>query len=350
MKKKKVAVLHVQVPFIRGGAEIHVENLVRNLKMRGFDAELVSLPFKGYPFETLLDSYFMWRMVDLSESNGEKIDLVIPLKVPSFAVQHPNKVTWVMHQHRIAYDLRDNAECGGLNTVPGGSEIIKKIVAMDNKFLPESKKIFANSKNVAARLKRYNQISATPLYHPPVLEGRYYCENQEDYILSVGRLEGHKRADLLIRALPYCDQKIKVIIAGTGPMMSELQKLATNLNVSDRVKFAGFVPDEELLKLYANALAICFPPIDEDYGYITLEAFLSKKPVITCNDSGGVLEFVENEKNGIICNVDPEEIGQAFEKIYCNKPLAKEWGIEGYEKVKDIKWDNVIDALTQTIR
>lgn len=349
MRKKKVVVLHAQVPFVRGGAEILVENLVKNLKRRKFDAELISIPFKWYPHATLLDSYFMWRMVDLTESNGEKIDLVIPLKVPTYAVRHHNKVTWVMHQYRAAYDLKDNVEFRGLNTIPGGREVLHKIEKMDNMFLPESKVIYTISKNVAARLKKYNNITASPLYHPPVLAGRYFCGEQEDYILSVGRLDESKRVDLLIRALPYCDKKLRVMIAGKGNMQPILEKLAKDLDVSDRVSFLGFVPDDDLLRLYANALAVCYPPIDEDYGYITLETFLSKKPVISCHDSGGVLEFLEHNHNGIVCDANPEEIGEAFNRFFHNKKLAQDYGMDGYEKVKDIKWDHVIDELTKTI-
>lgn len=350
MRKKKVAVLHAQVPFVRGGAEMHVENLVKNLKSHGFDAELVSIPFKWYPANALFDSYFMWQMTDLSESNGEKIDLVIPLKVPTYAVRHPNKVIWLMHQYRAAYDLKNNANAAGLNTVPNGKQVIEKITQIDNQALADSAAIYANSKNVAARLKKYNQIDSVPLYHPPALADRYFTQEYGDYILSVGRLDRSKRTDLLIRALPYCDSRIKVIIAGKGPELENLERLAERLGVSDRVSLPGFVPDDGVLKLYANALAVCFPPIDEDYGYITLEAFLSKKPILTCKDSGGVLEFAEDGENAFIVDYSAEAMGACFDKLYHNKTLAEELGRSGYRRVKDISWDVVVDELTKTIR
>ena len=350
MKKKKVAVLQSQIPFVRGGAELLVENLTKQLRQRGFDAEIVSIPFKWYPNPVLLDQFLMWRLADLTESNGEKIDLVIANKVPNYMVQHPNKVIWLMHQHRPAYDLADNVMAGGLNTIPGGLETKKAIIHMDQVGISETKHIFTISKTTSNRLDRFNHIASTPLYHPPALEGQYYTEKFENYILSVGRLDPNKRIDLLIRALAYCDASIQAVIAGAGAIRAQLEKLAEEVGVSDRVKFLGFVPDQDLPRLYANALAVCFPPIDEDYGYITLEAFLSKKPVVTCCDSGGVLEFVEKDRNGMVCDVNPEQIGVAFHKLYCNKELAKQYGAEGYKKVKDIKWDHVIDELTKTIR
>lgn len=350
MKKKKVVVLQSQVPFVRGGAELLVENLTKQLRQRNFDAEIVSIPFKWYPNQTLLDQFLMWRLADLTQSNGSPIDLVIANKVPNYMAKHPNKVIWLMHQFRAAYDLADNVMAGGLNTIPGGLETKKAVIRMDNIGISEAKHIYTISKTTTNRLNKYNNISSTPLYHPPALEGKYYADRYEDYILSVGRLDSSKRVDLLIRALQYCDRQVRAVIAGTGPIQKDLEKLSDSLGVRDRVTFLGFVPDQELLKLYANSLAICFPPIDEDYGYITLEAFLSKKPVITCHDSGGVLEFVKHEKSGFICAVEPKEIGAACNAFYHNKSLAREYGAAGFETVKDIKWDHVIDELTKTIR
>lgn len=350
MRKKKVAVLHAQVPFDRGGAELMVESLKAQLKKRGFDSEIISMPYRWYPNSVLLDSYTMWRMADLTESNGQKIDLVIATKVPTFLAQHPNKVTWLMHQHRMAYDLRDHVPAGGFNTIPGGREMIERIRQMDNLAIPESKGIYSISRKVTERLKQFNGIDSTPLYHPPSLEGRYYCEEFGDFILSVGRLDANKRVELLIRALQFCDKKITVKIAGRGAEAERLQKLANSLNVADRVEFLGFVPDDDLLKLYANALGVCFAPIDEDYGYITLEAFLSKKPILTCHDSGGVLEFARHEENGFIVDYEAEKMGESFNRLYQNKKMAQDMGIAGYNVVKDISWDHVIDELTKTIR
>ena len=350
MKKKKVAVLHAQVPFIRGGAELMVEGLTRQLVRRGFDAELISLPLKWYPNNVLLDGYTMWRMADITESNGEKIDLAIALKYPTYMAKHPNKVIWLMHQYRATYDLADYAPGGGTNTFPGGKELHNRIAAMDNLAFSEAKEIYAISRTVSDRLQKFNGFASTPLYHPPSLEGRYFSEEYGDYILSVGRLDKNKRVDLLIESMAHCDRKITAVICGKGPEYDALQQLAHKLGVADRTKFLGFVADEDLLGLYANALGVFFAPVDEDYGYITLEAFLSSRPILACHDSGGVLEFAENEKNAYVVSYDPEAMGEAFNKLYRNKKTAEELGRAGFDVVKDISWDNVIDELTKSIR
>ena len=350
MKKKKICVLHAQVPFMRGGAELLVENLTRELNIRNFEAELVSLPFKWYPNNSIVDSILAWRMVDLSESNGNKIDMVISTKFPTYAVNHENKILWLMHQFREAYDLCDIEEYAGLNTLPGGEKLRKKIVEIDNKLIPESKAIYSISKNVTNRLKKFNNLDSIPLYHPPMHVGKYINESYGNYILSVGRLDMKKRVDLLIKSLPYSDKTVQAYIAGKGPELEKLKKLAIDLKVDDRVKFLGFVNDNDLLNLYANAFAVYFAPVDEDYGYITLEALLSKKPIITCNDSGGVLEFIENGKSAFVVNVCENEIGDKINSLYKNKIKCKEMGEAGYNGVKGISWDDVIDNLTQTIR
>jgi len=100
-----VLVCEAQVPFVHGGAELHVRGLVGELTRRGYRVERVSVPFKWYPKEELLAQAAAWRMIDLSESNGERIDAVIATKFPTYFVRHPHKVTWLFHQYRAIYDL-----------------------------------------------------------------------------------------------------------------------------------------------------------------------------------------------------------------------------------------------------
>lgn len=349
MKQKNICICTAQVPFVKGGAEILVQSLYEQLKLRGYSAEIVQIPFKWYPEDQIINSILAWRMIDLSESNGQKIDLVIPTKFPSYVVKHENKVTWLVHQFRQIYDQYGTKYSDF--TESGEDTLIKnKIIEIDNLTLKESRSVYTIAKNTTNRLKRYNHIEGETLYHPPKHIGKYYCNNFENYILSVGRLENVKRVDLLIRALKYCNSDIKAVIAGTGPYRKELEKLAASTGVSERVQFLGYVEDNELLKLYSNAFSVFFAPFDEDYGYITLEAFLSKKPVITCDDSGGVLEFVVNNRNGFVCSTQPEALGQAIQKLWDCKSLCIDFGETGYEKVKDITWDNVVEKLTKTIK
>lgn len=349
MDKKRICVLSVQEPFVRGGAERMVSTLVQQLMQRGFAAELVQLPFHQYSLEGQVESAFSWRLLDLSESNSKKIDLVIATKFPSYLIEHKNKTLWLMHQHRVAYDLYGSKQYGGLKYHESGEKYRDIFRQADNQALPTFRRRYAISKNVANRLEKYNHLSAEPLYSPPPLAGRYRSAGYGGYILSAGRLDPIKRNELLIRALPFCAPDLRVKIAGEGRELRRLQRLAVVCGVADRVDFLGYVPDEDLLELYANAFAVFFAPIDEDYGYITLESFLSKRPVITCADSGGVLEFVKDGETGFACGAGPEPIAQAINRLYQNKPLCRELGENGYSLVKDLSWDRVVECLTQTL-
>lgn len=347
MMKKKIAILHAQVPFVAGGAEFMVQSLKKNLTAKGFHAEIVEVPFKWYPEQSLYDSMLIWRLLDLSEANGEKIDLVIGTKFPSYGVMHENKVIWMIQQFRQAYDLYDSPY--GLANQKNGAKIRERVANYDKLTISDAKAVYTISGNVSKRLKKYNDLDSEALYPPPPLTGRYKKGEFGDYVCAVGRLDKLKRNELLIEALPHCDSHIKVKLAGKGPEAENLIDLAKKLNVQDRVEFLGFVPDEELIDLYANSRGVYFAPVDEDYGFITLEAFLSGKPVITCHDTGGVLEFVEHGENGFICETSPLDIAEKLNKLWNDKKLDKEMGECGYQLVKDISWDMVIRKLTAGI-
>ena len=115
----KIVITTVQVPFIKGGAENLVKMLKDELIKRGHQTDIVTIPFKWYPPSTLLDCMLMGRIMDLTEVNGEKIDRVIAMKFPAYYVKHDNKVIWLMHQHRQAYDLWET-KYGDLHNFPNG--------------------------------------------------------------------------------------------------------------------------------------------------------------------------------------------------------------------------------------
>jgi glycosyltransferase involved in cell wall biosynthesis len=343
---RTVVVCEAQVPFVHGGAELHVRGLVDNLRRHGYRAERVSVPFKWYPKDELLAQIAAWRMVDLSESNGERIDLAIGTKFPTYFVRHPNKITWLFHQYRAIYDL-----CGTpyseFTHAEADVRLRDRLIELDNQGLRESRAIFSNARNTAERLARYNGLPAEPLYHPPPLAGRLHGGPAGDYFLSVGRLEGNKRVDLIVRALAHVDRRFRLVVAGDGPLRQALEAEAAAARVAGRVTFAGAVDDAALVDLYAGAAAVVFPPYDEDYGYVTLEAFLSRKPVVTTTDAGGPLEFVDDGVTGFVAPPDPEGLGAAMAAAAADPGRAAALGEAGYERVRGISWDDAIERLMQ---
>ena len=343
----RIGILNVQVPFIRGGAEVLAESLRDELKKRGYEADIITLPFKWYPSEAIIDSILMARMVDIEEVNGEKIDRVIALKFPIYYTKHENKVLWLCHQHRQAYDLW-NTDHGDLQSMKNGNEVRKLITECDNKFIPKAMKVFTISQTVTDRLAKYNSIRATTLYPPPKNLELFKPGLAEDYIFYPSRIDPIKRQILLVQALKYCKTPVRVIIAGSGDKntINEISATAKIDGPSSRLEMRGYISEEEKIELYSRSLGVYFGPYQEDYGYVTLEAFFSEKPVITHPDSGGPTEFV-NENTGFVVNPDPKSIAYAMDQLYENRTLAQRLGENGFELMKkfNINWDYVVEQL-----
>lgn len=345
MSINTILVCEAQVPFVHGGAEVHVRQLVRELRTRGFETELVSVPFKWYPKEEILPHAAAWRLLDLSESNGRPVDLVIGTKFPSYFARHPRKIAWLIHQYRAAYEL-----CGTEYSDFAHTELDvglrDTLIRLDTEMLGECRKVFTNARNTAARLAKFNGLQAEPLYHPPQLAARLVPGPYGDYVLSVGRIESVKRVDLIVKALADVDPRIRLMVAGDGTQRQNAERAAEEVGVADRVTFLGSVGDDDLIGLYAGALAVIYPPYDEDFGYVTLESFLARKPVITCSDSGGPNEFVVDGENGFVCGPQPQELAAAISRLTADRKRAAAMGDAGHERATRITWDGVIEKLT----
>ena len=342
---RTVVVCEAQVPFIRGGAEALVSELVLQFRKYGFDTERVSLPFKWYPKSEVLAHAGAWRLLDLSESNGRPIDLLVGTKFPTYFARHPRKVTWLVHQHRAAYELV-GTPYSDFEHDEHDLALRDRLIALDTAMLGECRGIFSISATISARLQRYNGLASTPLYHPPRLADRLKGGPAGNYVLSLGRLETVKRVDLAIRAMLHTAPSLSLKIAGTGSQREALERLAESLGLSSRVEFLGEVNDEQAIELFAGALAVIFPPYDEDYGYVTLEAFLSHKPVVTTTDAGGPNEFVTNGETGCVVAPDGAAIGEALAGLDRDRRRAARMGEAGYDLARGITWSGVIERLT----
>jgi glycosyltransferase involved in cell wall biosynthesis len=339
-----VLVCEAQVPFVYGGAEVHARELVRELRARGYQAELVSVPFKWYPKEEILPHAAAWRLLDLSESNGRPVDVVIATKFPTYFARHPRKVAWLLHQYRAAYELCDTVFSDFTHT-ESDVGLRDTLIRLYTRMLGECRQICTIARNISARLQKFNALPSLPLYPPPRLAAALVAGPYGDYILSVGRIESVKRVDLLVRAMRSVDRPLRLVVAGVGSQRDNVEREAENLGVADRVSFLGAVADDELVRLYAGALCVAYPPFDEDYGYVTLEAFLARKPVVTCSDSGGPNEFVVDGESGYSCPPDPGALAAAINKLAADRRRAAAMGDAGYDVARRVTWDGVIETL-----
>lgn len=345
----RIAIVTVQVPFVRGGAEILAEGLIQALHQANIEAEIVSIPFKWYPPERILDHMLSCRLLDLSESNGRSIDLVIGLKFPAYLIPHPNKVMWLVHQHRTAYDLWGTKYCDLMHS-PNGIQVRDAIVNADNQALAEYKSIYTIAQNVSQRLKLFNQVDSTALYNPPRNCELFYSEDVENYFFFPSRLTTIKRQEIVLEALALTSNPVKVMFAGKadeGNYQTHLKNLARKLHLGNRATFLGEISEDEKIRYYAKAIGVVYPPFDEDYGYVTLEAMLASKPVVTCTDSGGSLEFVLHEKTGLVSEPTPKDLAMSMDRVWENRSWAKTIGkaAREYYDSLDITWSNVVKKL-----
>jgi glycosyltransferase involved in cell wall biosynthesis len=286
-------------------------------------------------------------MIDITQTNSQSVDLVIGTKFPSYLVRHPRKVAWLVHQHRQAYDWY-GTPLSDFTNIPEHRQVRDQIFRMDRRGLGECQARFTISRNVSARLSRFNGLESTPLYPPSRYVASLRAGPYGNYILSPARLDRAKRLDLLLEALARADAPLRAIFAGSGPDRERLEGIAAQLGLGERVRFLGFVSDAELVDLYAGARAVFYAPVDEDYGFATVEAFGASRPVITADDSGGVLEFAQHRVNSLITRPDPQEIAASIAALAASPALAEALGRAGRPLVDGITWEKVVSSLIPT--
>ena len=347
----RIIIAMTQIPFITGGAEFLAMNLGAALKKAEHEVEFVNIPMYDNPVELLERQILAVRLLEIEKTSAGFSDLCIGLKFPAYYIQHSNKVAWVLHQYRHAYDLW-GTEYGSMQNSPEGSRIRNVVYNADNLYLQEAKQIYTISKNVTGRMEKFNNIASTPLYHPCPDMDKFYCDRFENYILMPSRINATKRQRLVVEAMAQTKSDIKLYVLGRPDhpsLLEDLQNLIKERKLENRVELFDFVSQEEKIKLYANARAVMFIPYDEDYGYITLEGMSASKAVITATDSGGALEFIENDKTGLIVDPNSADLAKAIDMLANSASYAMELGAAAKKHISDmdITWENVVKELTK---
>ena len=341
-----VAIVTNQTPFVRGGAELLAETLRDQLVLHGHESQVVRLPFAWSPPARIAEHMLASRLIRLGNT-----DHVIALKFPAYYVEHESKVVWLLHQFRQAYDVYD-APGDGLADKPSGPAIEGMIQRADGIFLRAAKAVFTNSEITRDRLKRFNDIDSTVLLPPLWDDAGYRCEDYGDYILALGRISPAKRQNLLIEAMEHTTTDVRLVVAGApeNDALGEwLAHLAADSSARDRITLIPrWISDEEKLDLLAGALACAYVPFDEDsYGYVTLESFRCRKPVVTSTDAGGVLTIVEDGETGYVVEPEPQALAAAFDRLREGSPPAAVLGGNAGARLDGLQlsWSHVIDTL-----
>jgi glycosyltransferase involved in cell wall biosynthesis len=346
METKRICVVTSDAPFVHGGHTIIAETLVQKLKEYGYLSYLILTPSNR--FGRQFSAYLANRLTDVGMTgDGFKIDQVISFRYPSYAVKHPHHVCWINHRMREYYDLWPllYSRISWKNKIKEGARRFL-IHRMDNYLLKHNvNKIYAQSETIRQRLLQWGNIPSEVLYPPPP-ERPYRVDGYDNFIFSISRLHPLKRFDLLIESFSLLKNKsMQCYIAGEGEQKEELQSMIKNKGLEDRVKLLGSLTEEQLIDYYARCRAVFFSPLREDYGFVTLEAFRSHKSIITCKDSGGPAELVENDKTGYVLNPEPQKIAFMLEKLAEDKSLAEKLGEQAYHFSRSFTWEKAINKL-----
>jgi glycosyltransferase involved in cell wall biosynthesis len=340
-----VLVLTTRIPFIRSDAEELRDSLVLNLQTAGVQAESMSLPFTCEPAERLVEEMWIARTIEIAN-----VDRVIALAFPAYLAPHPNKVCWVVHQYRQAYDLFDEGQ-SNVPTTPRGDTLRRMIRTADNLAFTSAQALFALSPIGQGRIRHYNGLEAQILPRPLSDPGLFVGVEADGYVFAGGSVGRAKRQALLIQALAYAPG-VRLVVAGppddetTAPALREL---AARIGVEDRLTLdLRLLPRAEVATLVNRSSACAYIPLDEEsIGCATMEAFQAGKPVVTVDDARGVLEIVHHEHTGLVAEPTPEALGAALASVIAAPTRAVAMGAAGHDLLNDrvLTWPRTIERL-----
>ncbi len=315
---------------VSGGAELLYKGLQNAFLKRGYDAKLVQIIVDESSFESILKAYESFKNLDLSSYDG-----VISTKAPSYNIVHKNHICYLLHTIRVFYDRFDDE----MKNTSDNRFFRDEIIKLDTDAFNKIDNLLTIGHEVTNRLMKYNNIYHSEVLHPPLIEDNFKLKEYKNFAFIPSRLHRWKKIDFLINSWKYVKSDIELYIAGEGEDRNYFEKLATK---DTRVKFLGKISDDELVSYYSECLFVPFTPIDEDYGYVTLEAFRSKKMVLTCKDSGEPTNMVINNVNGFVLDRDEKEFAARVDWICSNKDKAELYGEQGYKLTQNINWDDTI--------
>jgi glycosyltransferase involved in cell wall biosynthesis len=321
--------------------------LTRALREAGHDAHTVVTPQNRFGRQA--SAYVATWLTDVTSTEGRPIDQVISLRYPWYAVRHPNHVCWLNHTMREYYDLWPQFSAALSQQGLVKERIRRAALHATDRYLLTSNvtKLFVQSRTIQQRLAMWPSLRSTVLY-PPAPKRPYRTEGYGPSFLFVSRLTRLKRADLVIRALATADGAgIAAVIAGDGEERTALERLASEVGVANRVTFPGRLDDEQLVAHLSRCRAVVFPPFQEDYGFVTAEAFASRKAVLTCRDSGGPSELVTDGVNGFVVEPHPEALGRAMRRLADDAALAELMGQAAFDAGAALTWPETVRTLVQ---
>lgn len=347
MTQQRIGLISSAVPMISGGYRFIVEWLEEKLRERGHLVETIYIPSADEP-ETLLTQMAAFRMMDLDSY----FDRVITFRPPAHMVRHRRKVCWFIHHIRVFYDLWEKTDYHGMPDNAQYRALRDTIRAADTAALQDAYLLFTNSRVVAERLDSFNGLKGEVLYPPLSNPGLFTRGTHGDEIVCICRMEGHKRQHILVEAMRFTRSAVRLRLCGLSANAAYHQRLLDIIDdngLQDRVTIEHrWITEEEKAARLATSLAAAYVPFDEDsYGYPTLEAAHAGRCTVTLRDGGGVAEFIDDGRNGLIAEPTPESVAVAFDRLFENRSETIAMGEAAERRVAElgIDWDTVIARL-----
>jgi glycosyltransferase involved in cell wall biosynthesis len=341
-----IAVVTSSPPFVEGGHLVIARALVQALVQAGHEADLVLTPQNRFGRQA--SAYLANWLTDVGRtSDGRPTDQVISLRFPSYAVRHPRHVCWLNHTMREYYDLWDRFSQSLPPRTRLKEQVRRRLIHAADRYLLSRNvsRLFVQSETIRRRYAAWPGVRATVLYPPPP-QRAYRVEDYEPYLFSVSRFAPLKRMELVVEALAQPEAHgIRAVLAGDGETLNQIRALVAERGLGDRVTLPGRLSDADLLSHLGRCRAVVFAPLDEDYGFVTVEAFASARPVITCHDSGGPTEIVRHDESGFIVDSTPTALASAFRRLIDDRDLAARLGAEGHRFASSLTWPATVSQL-----
>jgi glycosyltransferase involved in cell wall biosynthesis len=335
------------LPFSGGGNRVIAQELLRTARQAGHQAEILITPQN--PYGRQCAAYLATLLTDVSQGDdGSAIDRVISLRYPAFSLRHPRHVCWLNHRMREFDDLWP-AHRAALSHWGRAKGVVRRAMlsGFDRRAFRRLYRFFVQSETLRRRVLAWDGSFDPQVLHPPAPLRPYRCEGYGDFILVLSRLEPHKRVDLALRTLALLPKAVRMKIAGDGSAANGLHALARELGLQGRVDFLGPVSEEEKLGLYARCGLVLFTPLNEDFGFITPEAFASAKAVVTCHDSGGPVELVRDGQNGLVAAADPQSLAARIAPLWEDRARLEQLGQSALAQGRRLTWEQALERLLQ---
>jgi glycosyltransferase involved in cell wall biosynthesis len=343
---RRILVVTSGALFVRGGHMVIAEQTAAALRRAGYLSDILVTPQNR--FGRQMSAYLSTWLTDVGETaDGQPVDQVITLRFPSYAVRHARHVCWLNHRMREYYDLWDRFTRGMGRRLLYKERVRRRLFhALDRRLLTRNvTRLIAQSRTIQARLERFGGIGSELLY-PPAPERPYRTDEYGDYVFAVSRLTALKRLGLLVEAAAQMKERsLRIVVAGEGEEEPRLRARIAELGLEGRVELLGGVGEEELVERYARCRAVYFAPWNEDYGFVTLEAFRSGKAVLTAHDSGGPAELVRDGVSGFVTEPTAEAMAARLDLLARDRGQAERMGRSALAASAEHTWARAVEAL-----